>query len=57
VVAAGFVSAGLPVAGVAAGAAFISNGRADCFLPNIGDQAKPIRGAKLKLLLMLFWFS
>src|SRR6185436_18153586 len=54
---AGLVSAGLPVAGAATGAAFISIGGADCFLPNIGDQAKPIRGAKLKLLLMLVWFS
>ena len=58
--AAAFVSAGLlVVAGVVAGvfvaASLVSIGGADFFpRPNIGDQAKPIRGAKFKLLSMLF---
>src|SRR4051812_35408929 len=56
-----FASAGLLViAGVpgVAVANFVSIGGTDFVLrPNIGDQAKPMRGAKLKLLSMLFWFS
>src|SRR6266513_3010708 len=58
VVAPPLASAGLlDVGGVAAVASLVSIGGADFFLPpNIGDQAKPMRGAKLKLLSMLFWF-
>src|ERR1044072_2794441 len=70
VVTAGLTSAGLASAGllvalafaglgeVAAAAGLFSIGGADFVpRPNIGDQAKPIRGAKFKLLSMLFWFS
>src|SRR6266704_2927607 len=45
-------------AGVAVALFFVSTGAACLFLPpNIGDHAKPRRGAKLELLSMLFWFS
>src|SRR6266571_651160 len=37
---------------------FSFSGTLGFFLPpNIGDQAKPRRGAKFELLSMLFWFS
>jgi hypothetical protein len=45
------------VVGIAAVAALALIGGADFFRPNIGDQANPMRGAKFKLLSMLFWFS
>jgi hypothetical protein len=55
-----FGSAGLLVAagGVAVADLASIGGGADGFLrPNIGDHANPIRGAKFKLLSILFWFS
>src|SRR4051812_11857505 len=61
-VAGDFVSAGLlvvaAVAEAAAAAGLVSIGGAGLLLrPNIGDQAKPIRGARFILLSILFWFS
>ena len=50
--------AGAPCPGVACAPLLISVAGGGFFLlPNKGDQANPMRGAKFKLLLMLLWFS